>query len=142
MGLFQARAGGEIWNGNDDSNGDPIRAKANIFEIVDRMSSQLNRYALAKTSVGALKGAKRSKITSVLPSTTSSTIATGSYVLEMPTQEDRTATVVFPPGPKSLEDINYMLGGMGDDPKMTTRILKRAVATATGGFKLVLEPSS
>jgi hypothetical protein len=59
----------------------------------------------------------------------------------MPTQEDRTATVIFPPGPESLQDIHYMLGGMGDDGQMTAQLLKRAVVTTGGVFKLLLVPS-
>ena len=141
MALFQARASGEIWEGND-SDADVLRTEEDNFEVVDRISHQLNRNTGAKFTVGTRDSARRSKLTSVLPSTTSSTIQPGSYVLEMPTQEDRTATVIFPPGPKSLEDINYMLGGMGDDSRIKTLLLKRSIVTPTGAFKILLVPTS
>lgn len=38
------------------------------------------------------------------------TLANGSFVMQMPTQEGRSAVVVFPPGKESLEDILFMLG--------------------------------
>ena len=141
MALFQARASGEIWKGNE-SNGNLIRAEGDTFEIVDRMAQQLNCNTNTKTSDDTQASARRLKLTRVLPTTTSSIIQPGSYVLEMPTQEDRSATVIFPPGPKSLEDINYMLGGMGDDSRITTHLLKRSVVTPTGAFKILLVPSS
>jgi hypothetical protein len=37
-------------------------------------------------------------------------IVEGSYILMMLTTNGRTATVVFPPGDESLQDIKYMLG--------------------------------
>jgi hypothetical protein len=139
MELFQSRASGEIWKGND-SDGNPNSDEETIFESVDRMDYQLNRYTIP-TTVGTSHSPRRCTIRNILPCTTTSTIAPGSYVLEMPTQEDRTATVIFPPGPESLQDIHYMLGGMGDDAQLTTQLLKRAVVTKGGVFKLLLVPS-
>ena len=40
----------------------------------------------------------------------SDTVVEGSYILTMPTTNGRTATVIFPPGNESLQDIKYMLG--------------------------------
>ena len=57
------------------------------------------------SSTVSTNASMQSKLVDILRSTTTSSIVPGSYVLEMPTQEDRTATVIFPPGPKSLEDI-------------------------------------
>lgn len=139
MGLFQARASGEIWEGND-SDGNPNSSEETFFESVDRMAHQLNRYTFCST-VGTSRSPRRCTIRNILPCTTTSTIAPGSYVLELPTQEDRMATVIFPPGPESLQDIHYMLGGMGDDGQMTAQLLKRAVVTTGGVFKLLLVPS-
>ncbi len=115
MGLLQARTIGEVTE------------EETILDIVDKIAH------LWCKAVG-------SPIQRILPSTITTSIAPGSYVLEMPTQEDRTATVIFPPGEKSLQDIQYMLGGMGD-AQMTTQLLKRAVVTPGGVFKLVLVPS-
>ena len=139
MGLFQARASGEIWKGNG-SYGIRNCSEESIFESADRMAHQLNRYTIP-TAVGTSCSPRQCTIRNILPCTTTSTIAPGSYVLEMPTQEDRTATVIFPPGPESLQDIHYMLGGMGDDGQMTAQLLKRAVVTTGGVFKLLLVPS-
>ena len=115
MGLLQARTIGEVTE------------EETILDIVDKIAH------LRCKAVG-------SPIQRILPSTITTSIAPGSYVLEMPTQEDRTATVIFPPGEKSLQDIQYMLGGMGD-AQMTTQLLKRAVVTPCGVFKLLLIPS-
>ncbi len=117
MGLLQARTIGEMTESET------------ILEIVDRFSSHVQCRPM------------ESSIKNILPSIVTTSIAPGSYVLEMPTQEDRTATVIFPPGPKSLQDIQYMLGGMGDDSQLTTQILKSAVVTKAGVFKLLLVPS-
>lgn len=38
------------------------------------------------------------------------TIVEGSYILTMPTENGRTAHVIFAPGEESLKDIKYMLG--------------------------------
>ena len=126
MGLFQARASGEVWKGSNSINTDEP-----IFVIVDRMVHQLHRCALAKAT----------PIKNILPFTVTTSIASGSYILEMPTQEDRKATVIFPPGPKSLQDIHFMLGGIGDETEIKTQTLKRAFVTPRGVFKLLLVPS-
>ena len=137
MGLFQSRASGEIWRGTD-SDGNPNTVEEDVFEIVDRMAHQLNRYTATTTTTNSHQ--RKFTTSSILPSTTTSTITPGSYVLEMPTQDDRTAMVIFPPGPESLQDIHYMLGGMGDT-QMTAQLLKRAIATPGGGFKILLVQS-
>jgi hypothetical protein len=139
MGLFQARASGDIWKGGD-SNDNSDRSEETVFEIVDRMARQLNRHTVP-TDVGDPRSPRQSIVKNVLSSTTTATIVPGSYILEMPTQEDRTATVIFPPGPQSLQDIHYMLGGMGADAQMTTQMLKRAAITPGGAFKFFLVPS-
>ncbi|KAL7566011.1 hypothetical protein ACA910_011031 [Epithemia clementina (nom. ined.)] len=46
----------------------------------------------------------------LFPAPSSLTIPNGSYVLTMPTQQGRNATVIFPPGPDSIADISFMLG--------------------------------
>ena len=139
MGLFQARASGQIWRGTD-SDGNPNTSQESVFEVVDRMARQMYRC----TSPTATTGSQSQRILTVrdiLPSsTTISTIAPGSYVLEMPTQEDRNAMVIFPPGSQSLQDIRYMLG-MDDDTEVPTQRLKRAIATPRGGFKILLVSS-
>ena len=128
MELFQARASGEILESHYSD------------KIVDRMIGQLNRYTFAITA-DAIHSTRRYSIKSTLQSTSTSTIIPGSYVLEMPTQEDRTAIVIFKPGQKSLEDISYMLGSMGDDAQMSTLVLKRATVSPGGVFKLLLVQS-
>ena len=91
MGLFQARASGKIWRGTD-SDGKPNIAEEDIFDVAHRMAEdQLNGYY----------SSEKKFLTTILPSTTTSTITPGSYILEMPTQGDRTAMVIFPPGPDS-----------------------------------------
>jgi len=145
MGLFQARASGQIWRGTD-SDGNPSTSEESVFEVVDRMARQLYRCTspTATATATATIGSQSQRILTVrdiLPSTTTiSTIAPGSYVLEMPTQEDRNAMVIFPPGPQSLQDIRYMLG-MDDDAEVPTQRLKRAIATPRGGFKILLVSS-
>ena len=118
MGLLQARTIGEVTE--EDC----------IYEIMDRITRQLDSCVAVGSAIG-----------NVLPCMSTTSIAPGSYILEMPTQEDRTATVIFPPGSKSLEDIQYMLGGMGDEAQLTTQLLKRAVVTPGGVFKLLLVPT-
>ena len=139
MGLFQARACNETWRGGDFDDGTP---EESLFEMTDRMARTLHRC----TALGNAGSPRRPSIAGILPSTTTtSTIVPGSYVLEMPTQEDRTAIVIFPPGPQSLQDIRFMLGGGDgdddDDSRMKTQLLKRASVTASGGFKILLGPS-
>jgi hypothetical protein len=65
------------------------------------------------------------------------TIASGSYVLEMTTQEGRTAMVIFPPGRQSLDDIQYMLGG--SDERSNCHILNRVLAAPSGDVKCFLQ---
>jgi hypothetical protein len=75
------------------------------------------------------------------PSTASLLLTPGSFVLEMTTQEGRTATVIFPPGPKSLEDIQYMLGAASESPPV--HVLKRFAVSPSGDAKClmhVIEP--
>lgn len=48
-------------------------------------------------------------LTKLFPEKSCCTIAAGSYLMTMPTQEGRTAIVIFPPGRQSLKDIRYML---------------------------------
>jgi hypothetical protein len=128
LGLFQARASGKIWRGTD-TDGKPNIAEEDIFEVAHRMAeNQRNGYYSSEKTV----------LTNILPSTTTSTITPGSYILEMPTQDDRTAMVIFPPGPDSLEDIRYMIGGMGGQ-QFPTKILKRAISRPGGGFKILLQ---
>jgi hypothetical protein len=70
------------------------------------------------------------------PTTAMISIVPGSYVMEMTTQEGRAALVFFPPGPQSLEDIEYMLGGTEEPPAIHT--LMRVVTSHTGGIKCLL----
>ena len=135
MGLFEARASGQIWKG---TSADPHHTQETNLDVVDRIAHHLDQCTVEDATSHS---SKQTSIRNILPSTAATTIAPGSYVLEMPTQEDRTATVIFPPGPKSLQDIQYMLGGMGDEAEMTAHLLKRAVVTPGGVLKLVLVPS-
>jgi hypothetical protein len=70
------------------------------------------------------------------PSPALISIDPGSYVLEMTTQEGRTAMVFFPPGPQSLQDIEYMLGGTEEPPSIQT--LMRVDPSPLGGIKCLM----
>eukprot|EP00977_Amphora_coffeiformis_P025113 scaffold18324_cov176-Amphora_coffeaeformis.AAC.5 len=73
---------------------------------------------------------------SVFPSQTTLHLSEGSFVVKMPTDGGREAIVVFPPGPDSLRDIEFMLGDeSGDRPAVHQ--LRRIVRTK-GGCKLSL----
>eukprot|EP00536_Pseudo-nitzschia_multiseries_P011637 jgi/Psemu1/67987/estExt_Genemark1.C_4070004 len=146
-GFFQARASDRLWKGKHcDSS---TAKEESVWELVDGMA-----HRLYPCSHGCgHEHQRRLTVRSVLPSaTTTSTIAPGSYIMEMPTQGDRSAMVVFPPGPQSLEDIRYMLGmdvgdendndndGNDENATVPAQRLKRAIATSRGGLKLLLLP--
>ncbi len=113
MGVFQKRASGQ--HGNQEPS----------FECVEQLHGQLHRCRSTTPSIQTILACHK----------TTTSIAPGSYVLEMPTQDDRTATVIFPPGEQSLQDIQYMLGS---ETQIPTQTLKRAVVTSNGAFKLLL----
>ena len=125
MGAFQARASSQVWRGPNDTI-----PHETIFDIVEQLHRCNNTQA---TNTRSIK--------TILPCTVTTSIAPGSYILEMPTQDDRTATVIFPPGSQSLQDIRYMMGGMSQDGQIPTKTLKRALVTDGGVFKLLLVPS-
>jgi len=127
LGLFQSRASGKIWRGVD-VDGKLKASEEEVFVVAHRMTDQLNRY----------HSAEKKSLTDILPLTITSTITPGSYILEMPTQHDRTAMIIFRPGPESLEDIQYMMGGMGGK-QIPTTMFKRAISTPGGCFKLLLQ---
>ena len=65
----------------------------------------------------------------LFPKPSSLAIQNGSFVLSLPTQDGRKATVIFPPCPESLADIAYMMGDCGGDDD--------EAAAATSIFQLV-----
>jgi hypothetical protein len=62
-------------------------------------------------------------------------ISEGSFLLHMPTQEGRSAVVLFPPGDDSLRDIEFMLQGTS----VGVSVLK-SIATLPGGFQFQMGP--
>lgn len=70
------------------------------------------------------------------PSPASASILPGSYVLEMATQEGRTAQVIFPPGPQSMLDIKYMMGATSDEFPLHT--IKRFVLSPSGSLQCLM----
>ena len=80
------------------------------------------------------------------PVISSLTITNGSYVMSMPTQGGRSATVVFAPGRESLMDIAYMLGEDNEESLSAAPIfrLQRPSLLHEGntGCKLLLQPQS
>jgi hypothetical protein len=71
------------------------------------------------------------------------TVATGSFVMSMPTQHGRRAIVIFPPGEDSLSDIQHMMGTNGDDQGSDERwpdiqTLRHVSALPDGGCKMQL----
>lgn len=71
-------------------------------------------------------------------------IAVGSYVVTVPTQEGREATVLFPPGKTSLSDIKYMMGaGVDNDDFQNWKSVcqvHRVATSQTGSGIAWLEP--
>jgi hypothetical protein len=60
---------------------------------------------------------------SIFPAKKSLKLSAGSYLLTMNTQEGRTALVIFRPGSQSLEDIEYMLSGQGQEIQVLQRVV-------------------
>lgn len=73
----------------------------------------------------------------VFPSASTVQIEMGSFVLQMATQEDRHAIVIFPPGPQSLDDIRFMRGGE-EDTETDVKYLKRLSVSQGGGGEILL----
>lgn len=69
----------------------------------------------------------------------SKVISSGSYLMTMATQGGRQAIVIFPPGPQSLVEITYMLGGEAAEQQPDVLTVERAVALPDGSCKLFLQ---
>ena len=82
----------------------------------------------------AISGTVNTKQRSLFSSYSTMFLEEGSYVMTMPTMENREAIVIFPPRPESLEDIEYMLN---DDSTRVVQTLRRVILT-NGGCKLAL----
>ena len=68
--------------------------------------------------------------------------AKGSLIMQMPTQEGRSAVVVFPPGQQSLKDIRFMLGAdLDEEEKPKILKLTCAVPASSGSVKLIAKES-
>ena len=61
-------------------------------------------------------------------------IVPGSYLLSMPTQNGRSALVIFPPGEQSLDDIDMMLGDEGREGKDVLELHRASVVDGDDGF--------
>lgn len=59
--------------------------------------------------------------------------------MTMATQGGRQAIVIFPPGPQSLVEITYMLGGEDAEQQPDVLTVERAVALPDGSCKLFLQ---
>ncbi|KAL3908588.1 MAG: hypothetical protein SGILL_008428 [Bacillariaceae sp.] len=123
--LFQCRVSKKVWR--DKHRG---KTEKDSITIADHSEKQLQRFFGPRKRVGS----------GFFPEATSFSITNGSYVLEMTTQEGRTATVIFPPGVESLNDIEYMMGGAPSDTPVHT--LKRIVTSSNGGATCLLQKCS
>ncbi|KAG7355085.1 hypothetical protein IV203_004441 [Nitzschia inconspicua] len=119
--LFQCRISKKIW-------------KDKILGEVEREGISL---ALRQTAFLDKLSTPRSKVdTAFFASVASFSILPGSWLLEMATQNGRTAQVLFPPGPNSLDDIKYMLGEISESPPVYS--LKRFVISPLGDVKCLM----
>lgn len=86
---------------------------------------------------------RRGPDTTIFPLASTCTFPTGSFVMSMPTQDDRKAIVIFPPGEKSLDDIRFMLGvdeeDDDSDAMLELQTLQRVFVLPDGGCKLRLQ---
>eukprot|EP00934_Nitzschia_sp_Nitz4_P000612 Nitzschia sp. Nitz4//scaffold29_size155292//40932//43893//NITZ4_002646-RA/size155292-augustus-gene-0.223-mRNA-1//-1//CDS//3329546412//612//frame0 len=90
VAFFQARSQGRLWDGTRSLEVNQVRSSFVSIESLDRQ-------------IVSRDGDK-----ALFPSLTAYHIVPGSYFLQMPTNEGRTALVVFPPGEASLQDIKVM----------------------------------
>ena len=78
---------------------------------------------------------------SMLVAPHSISVASGSLIMHMPTQEGRSALVIFPPGEQSLDDIHFMLGvdpDVGDTEKPDVLEVRGAVLAKDGACRLLV----
>jgi hypothetical protein len=131
VGLFQSRIKGEVWRDRKSggtTDNDP-------FPILHRTASRLNLCTPCSPRTEFGKSVFPSKAASFI-------VAPGSYFVEMTAHEGRKALVIFPPDPKSLEDINYMCGDQDEDQRPRIQIFQRGIALPGGGLQCLLQESS
>ena len=131
MDLFQCRVSRQIFRGKDSESRQDNSDEEDNFILAYRLCIQFDRYY----------SSEKKFIKDILPSSTTITIKSESYIIEMPTQDGRTATVIFRPGLESLKDIRYMMSGGGDD-QFLTKTLKRSIVSAGGSVKFYCNPLS
>lgn len=119
--LFQCRISKKVW-------ADKRMGHVEKDEIALTVRENDNLAMLCHSGTEPVKG--------LFATVASISIVPGSYFLEMTTQGGRTAHVLFPPGPQSLEDIEYMLGAAAESPPIHT--LKRVLVSPLGGAKCLL----
>jgi len=119
--LFESRVNEKLWR--DKQLGS---VEKDSVVVAYHISRELEQCCCLRKELGK----------SIFPTTAEMTVAPGSYVVEMKTQDGRTAMVIFRPVPESLDDIEYMLAGAEDLP--TVHTVRRIVATPSGNAKCFL----
>jgi hypothetical protein len=107
--LLQCRLRHTIWF-HDKSN------EYNVLELqkqsIDLLYGSMQRSCFVRQPFGIHVSQEQT----IDPSSTSAhTLPIGSYCMTMPTQEGRTALIVFPPGRTSIDDIRTMLDHAGTE---------------------------
>jgi hypothetical protein len=122
MEFLKCRAMSKVWRGE----GSGLDTESDVIAIMNNVGRQLHRHCSSRKETGQ----------SVFPPAATKSIVAGSYFVEMPTPGGLTATVIFPPGPQSLEDIRYMADA---EEHSNIRILKRSISTSSGNIKCFLQ---
>lgn len=115
---------------------------ANNKEIRQRIKERLadKLYNPQNLDVESLRAKVAHELLENLPSRSairSLFVSQGSLILQMPTQEGRSAMVVFPPGDDSRRDIEFMLRGAAVDI-----VQLENMSVSPGGFQLHMNPAS
>ena len=143
MSLLQCRIQGAVYNyehykRKDSANRAVIETYGDAHALQTYCSTKLESLI---DGASIIRNSKSSLSHSVL------SIHLGSYFMTMPTIEGRKAVVIFPPGDTSLKDIEYMLGGVGNEDGEEAssgdgrgpKRLRRILVAKDGSGKVVLD---